>query len=115
MASITKPFVATAIMQLAELGRVDLDAPITKYVPYFHLKDPRYPSITVRLMLTHTSGMPDVEDYRWDKPELRRRRVLSAMSAASKTRSCSGTRGRSLPTAIWRTKCSATWWRRCQR
>jgi CubicO group peptidase (beta-lactamase class C family) len=69
MASITKPFVATSVMQLAERGRVDLDAPITRYLPYFELKDPRYRAITVRLMLTHTSGMPDVEDYRWDKPE----------------------------------------------
>jgi CubicO group peptidase (beta-lactamase class C family) len=69
MASITKPFVATSVMQLVEQGRVDLDAPVTKYVPYFRLKDPRYQSITVRHMLTHTSGMPDVEDYLWNKPE----------------------------------------------
>jgi CubicO group peptidase (beta-lactamase class C family) len=69
MASITKPFVATSVMQLMEQGKVDLDAPITKYLRYFQLKDPRYRSITVRLMLTHTSGMPDVEDYLWDKPE----------------------------------------------
>jgi len=69
MASITKPFVATSVMQLSEQGKVDLDAPITKYLSYFHLKDPRYRAITVRLMLTHTSGMPDVEDYLWDKPE----------------------------------------------
>ena len=38
-------------------------------MPYFRLKDPRDRSITVRQMLSHTSGMPDVEDYRWDKPE----------------------------------------------
>ena len=69
MASITKPFVATSVMQLAERGRVDLDAPITRYLSYFQLKDARYRAITVRLMLTHTSGMPDVEDYLWDKPE----------------------------------------------
>jgi CubicO group peptidase (beta-lactamase class C family) len=69
MASITKPFVATAIMQLVEQGKVDLDAPVTKYLPYFRLKDPWYKSITVRHMLTHTSGMPDVDDYLWNKPE----------------------------------------------
>lgn len=69
MASITKPFVATGVMQLVEHGSVDLDAPVTKYVPYFRLNDPRYPSITVRQMLTHTSGMPDVNDYLWNKPE----------------------------------------------
>src|SRR5438105_10581781 len=35
MASITKPFVATSIMQLVEQGKLDLDAPVTKYLPYF--------------------------------------------------------------------------------
>ena len=69
MASITKPFVATSIMQLWEQGKVDLDAPVRKYVPYFQLRDPRAAAITVRQMLTHTSGMPDVDDYGWNKPE----------------------------------------------
>src|SRR5215471_1626984 len=69
MASITKPFVATAVMQLVEQGKVDLEAPVTRYVPYFRLKDDRYRLITVRQMVTHTSGMPDVEDYQWNKPE----------------------------------------------
>ncbi len=69
MASITKPFVATSVMQLWEQGVVDLDAPVKKYVPYFQLRDPRAAAITVRQMLTHTSGMPDVDDYGWNKPE----------------------------------------------
>jgi CubicO group peptidase (beta-lactamase class C family) len=69
MASITKLFVATSVMQLWEQGRVDLDKPITTYVPYFKLNDPRYRAITVRLMLSHISGMPDVEDYEWNKPQ----------------------------------------------
>lgn len=69
MASVTKPFVATAIMQLVEQGKIDLDAPVTKYLPYFRLDDPRYIKITIRQMLTHTSGMPDVKDYEWNKPQ----------------------------------------------
>jgi CubicO group peptidase (beta-lactamase class C family) len=69
MASITKPFVATSIMQLWEHGKVDLDAPVKKYVPYFQLRDARAAAITVRQMLTHTSGMPDVDDYEWNKPQ----------------------------------------------
>lgn len=68
MASVTKPFVATCVMQLWEQGKVDLDAPVTRYLPYFRLNDPRYRSITVRQMLSHASGMPDVEDYEWNKP-----------------------------------------------
>ena len=62
MASVTKPFVATAIMQLVERGKIDLDAPVTKYLRYFRLADPRYTSITIRQMVTHTSGMPDLTD-----------------------------------------------------
>ena len=69
MASVTKTFVATAIMQLVEQGKIDLDAPVTKYLPYFKLDDERYRTIKVRQMLSHTSGVPDVTDYHWDKPE----------------------------------------------
>lgn len=69
MASITKPFVATSIMQLWEQGKIDLDAPLLKYVPYFRLADERYKKITIRQMLSHISGIPDVQDYEWDKPQ----------------------------------------------
>ncbi|MGA9767760.1 MAG: serine hydrolase [Blastocatellia bacterium] len=69
MASITKPFVATSIMQLWEQEKIDLDAPLVKYLPYFRMKDERYKTITIRQMLSHVSGMPDVEDYEWDKPQ----------------------------------------------
>jgi CubicO group peptidase (beta-lactamase class C family) len=69
MASVTKPFVATSVMQLWEQGKIDLDAPVVKYLPYFRLADERYKRITVRQMLSHISGMPDVQDYEWDKPQ----------------------------------------------
>jgi CubicO group peptidase (beta-lactamase class C family) len=69
MASITKPFVATSLMQLWEQGRIDLDSPVVKYLPYFRLADERYKQITVRQMLSHISGMPDVQDYEWNKPQ----------------------------------------------
>lgn len=69
MASVTKPFVATSIMQLWERGKINLDDPVSKYLSYFRLKDDRSKTITVRQMLSHVSGMPDVEDYEWDKPQ----------------------------------------------
>jgi CubicO group peptidase (beta-lactamase class C family) len=69
MASISKPFVATAIMQLVEQGKIDLEAPVTTYLPYFKLDDERYTDITIQKMLSHVSGMPDVEDYEWDNPQ----------------------------------------------
>lgn len=62
-ASVSKTFVATAIMQLVERGKVELDAPITKYLSYFKLEDERYQNITIRQLMNHTSGMPDEEDY----------------------------------------------------
>ncbi|MEX0678767.1 MAG: serine hydrolase domain-containing protein [Pirellulales bacterium] len=69
MASVTKTFVATSVMQLAEQGKVDLDAPVITYLPYFKLNDARFRTITVRQLLTHSSGMPDVVDYEWHKPQ----------------------------------------------
>jgi CubicO group peptidase (beta-lactamase class C family) len=69
MASVTKTFVATAVMQLVEKGKIDLDAPVTRYLPYFRLSDERYRAITIRQMLSHTSGIPDTVSYNWDKPE----------------------------------------------
>jgi len=69
MASVSKPFSATSIMQLVEQGNMDLDAPVVRYLSYFKIDDERYKDITVRQMLGHISGMPDVRDYQWDKPE----------------------------------------------
>ena len=53
-ASIAKPITATALMQLVEQGRVDLDAPIQKYCPAFPVKP--WP-ITPRLILGHLAGI----------------------------------------------------------
>jgi CubicO group peptidase (beta-lactamase class C family) len=69
MASVTKTFVATAVMQLVEQGKIDLDAPITKYLTYFKMDDERYRDIRVRQMLSHISGIPDTANYHWDQPE----------------------------------------------
>lgn len=68
MASVTKPFVGTAVMQLHEAGKLDVDRPLVEYLPYFTLDDKRAASITIAQLLSHTSGMPDTDDYEWDKP-----------------------------------------------
>lgn len=68
-ASVSKPFVATAVMQLVERDQLALDDRLSVLLPYFRMADDRYQHITVRQLLTHTSGMPDVEDYEWDKPQ----------------------------------------------
>jgi CubicO group peptidase (beta-lactamase class C family) len=69
MASVTKTFVATAVLQLVEDGRVELDAPVTDYLPYFTLADGRASDVTVRQMLSHTGAMPDEDDFGWERPE----------------------------------------------
>ena len=56
--STSKVVTAAAVLQLAEEGLVDLDAPLTRYIPEFSMVDPRYQNITPRMLLDHTSGLP---------------------------------------------------------
>ena len=53
--SITKQFTAAAILQLAEQGKLSLDDPISKYYP---AAPPSWAPITLKHLLTHTSGIP---------------------------------------------------------
>ncbi len=53
--STSKSFTALAIVQLAEAGRLDLDAPATRYLPELRFGD-RFDAPTVRQLLHHTSG-----------------------------------------------------------
>jgi CubicO group peptidase (beta-lactamase class C family) len=70
MASVTKLFVGTSIMQLCEKGKIDLEGTILDYLPWFTMADDRYKNITIGQMMSHTSGMPDVKDYCWHSPEI---------------------------------------------
>ena len=56
--SVSKIYVATAIMVLVDEGKVALDAPASKYLPDFSMVDERYKDITVRMLLNHSSGLP---------------------------------------------------------
>src|SRR5690349_14806810 len=57
--STTKSFTALAVMQLVEAGKIELDAPIQRYLPSFHLADPDASArIIVRDLLHQTSGIP---------------------------------------------------------
>ena len=55
--SVSKMFATTAAMQLAEQGKIDIDAPLTDYIPEFRMADERYKDITVRMLMNHTSGL----------------------------------------------------------
>lgn len=59
IASITKPLVTAAAMRLVEDGRLDLDAPVTAWLPDFRpaLPDGTAPVITIHQLLTHTAGL----------------------------------------------------------
>jgi len=73
-ASLSKPVFAYAVLKLVQAGKLELDAPVSKYLPegyehQFHPYLPKSPtdlvpnhrlqSITVRMVLNHTSGLPN--------------------------------------------------------
>ncbi len=64
--SISKPLTATALMQLVEAGKLDLDAPVQKYVPSFPDKGA---PITVRMVAGHLAG---IRHYKEDEMEIQR-------------------------------------------
>src|SRR5205814_1562541 len=57
IASISKTFAATAIMRLVEQGKIDLKAPVRKYLPDFHVRDEAASrDVTIWHLLTHLGG-----------------------------------------------------------
>lgn len=67
LASVSKTVTATALMQLWEMGLIDLEENVNNYLP-FYITHPDYPNspITAKMLLTHTSGIKDnwnVMDY----------------------------------------------------
>ena len=64
--SMTKPTTATAIMQLHERGALNIDDPVTKYLPGFRVQYPSNSSerITIRHLMNHSSGIgnPNILD-----------------------------------------------------
>lgn len=66
IASVSKVICAVAVMKLVEQGKVDLDAPVTRYLPTFTMADPQYAAITVRMLLNHSSGLPGADYYNGD-------------------------------------------------
>lgn len=70
--SISKLFTSVALMQLRDEGRVRLDEPVAKYLDWFVIEDvhPDDEEITVRRILSHSSGLPRESDYPyWSDPD----------------------------------------------
>src|SRR5262249_5401568 len=59
LASVSKPFTAMAILQLQEQGKLSVSDPVSRFVPEF----PGGDRITVEHLLTHTSGIPNVNNF----------------------------------------------------
>jgi CubicO group peptidase (beta-lactamase class C family) len=67
MASHSKLFTATAVMQLREQGKLGLDDPVSKHLPWFRVKStgPDDPPPTIEELLTHSSGLPREAGPHW--------------------------------------------------
>jgi CubicO group peptidase (beta-lactamase class C family) len=76
LASVSKQFTAMAVMMLKERGKIGYDDAIIKYLP--ELGRPGA-DITLRHLLTHTSGIPDLGDLGIDHSQLKESEVISAI------------------------------------
>jgi CubicO group peptidase (beta-lactamase class C family) len=74
--SVAKGFTAMAVMLLAERGKLSYDDLIGRHITDLAAASP---GITIRHLLTHTSGIPDVGDLGVDRPQLREREVVNAV------------------------------------
>jgi CubicO group peptidase (beta-lactamase class C family) len=85
--SMTKVFTAVSILQLHEQGKLNIDEPVINYVPFFEVegKNGSNPTITIRQLLNHTSGLGDTmpamigwihtEDTTYNQTELLREQL----------------------------------------
>ena len=64
-ASVSKLFTSSAVMKLVEAGVLSLDDRLCEILPGLNIADKRFEEIRLWNMLTHTSGLGDVDDYRW--------------------------------------------------
>jgi len=76
LASLSKPVTATAIMMLAEQHRLTYDDPLSRFLPGFA---GALGVVTIRHLLTHTSGIPDYPELNVDHPGVTNREILAAL------------------------------------
>jgi len=70
--SISKSFTALGLAQLVDRQRVELDAPVIRYIPDLRLSDPQVAkTVTLRQLLSHTSGLPSDEQWPAQVPSTR--------------------------------------------
>jgi CubicO group peptidase (beta-lactamase class C family) len=76
LASLSKPITAVAVMMLAEKGLVTFESQLSQLLPGF---SPAIGAVTVRQLLTHTSGVPDYPDLGVDRPGVSNAEILAAL------------------------------------
>lgn len=76
--SVTKQFTAISIMILGERKKLSYDDPVSKYISEFS-RSAHFSTITLRHLLTHTSGMPDYGDLGIDDSVLDQRGLIAAL------------------------------------
>jgi CubicO group peptidase (beta-lactamase class C family) len=70
--SISKSFTALGVAQLVDQHQIDLDAPVIRYIPDLRLSDPQATqAVTLRQLLSHTSGLPADEQWPQQVPATR--------------------------------------------
>jgi len=87
LASVSKQFTAMTIMMLAEQGKLKYDDPVSIYIPEIATYANR---VSIRHLLTHTSGIPDVGDLGIDHPGLTNKEVITTLTKQSSFASASG-------------------------
>ena len=65
LASVSKQMTAIAVLKLMEQGQLDLEAPVSEYLPEFSDLNPNNP-VTIHDLLYHTSGLSDYTSEAWD-------------------------------------------------
>jgi CubicO group peptidase (beta-lactamase class C family) len=64
-ASISKLFTAQTVVMLLTENNISLDEKLVNIIPELQYEDKRVEEITIETLLNHTSGLPDVSNYRW--------------------------------------------------
>ncbi len=88
IASISKLFTSTAILQLRDAGKLRLDDPVAKHLPWFKIrnKHPEGPAITIRHLITHTSGLPrEAVGVNWSDLTFPKREEMMRLIAEQET------------------------------
>ena len=83
IASVSKIITANAVMQLVEQGKLDLDADINQYLKGFQVPEAFGRPITLRNILTHTSGFDEPADFGFVFSNLKRQVPLADMMRLS--------------------------------